>query len=96
MPEQDLTLEKVQNTGRIMEQSTKQTKNIEESLHGVNAEIDEVNKIVKQPYTSKSKNKSQDYKKTYTHSHSKEKTCTPCGKKGIYHVTVNVRKVKSA
>ena len=46
-----------------MEQSTKQSKYIEESLHGANAEIDEVNKIVKQLHTSKSKNKSQDYKK---------------------------------
>ena len=41
-----------------MKQSSKQIKNIEESLHGANTEIDEVNKIVKQPYTSKSKNKS--------------------------------------
>ena len=72
-----------------MEQSTKQSKYIEESLHGANAEIDEVNKIVKQLYTSKSKNKSQDYKKTYRHSHSKKKTCTRCGKKG--HLSHNCK-----
>ena len=64
LQEQDLTLEKVQNIGVIMEQSSKQSTNIEEPLHGANADIDEVNKIVKQPYKYKSKYKSQDYKKT--------------------------------
>ena len=53
----------MRNIGRIIEQSTKQSKNIDESLHGANADIDEVNKIAKQPYKSKSKYKSQDYKK---------------------------------
>ena len=47
LQEQDLTLEKIQDIGRIMEQSTKQSKNIEESLHGATADIDEVNKNVK-------------------------------------------------
>ena len=56
----------------------KTKKNIEESLHGANADIDEVNKIVKQPYKPTNKYKSQDYKKTYKHSHCKEKTCTQC------------------
>ena len=41
-----------------IEQSTKHSKNIEESLHGANADIDEVYKIVKKPYKSKSKYKS--------------------------------------
>ena len=41
-----------------MEKSTKQIKNIEESLHGASADIDEVNKIVKQTYKPKSKYKS--------------------------------------
>ena len=58
LQEQDLTLEKIQDIGRIMEQSTKQSKNIEESLHGATADIDEVNKNVKQAYKSKSKYKS--------------------------------------
>ena len=35
-----------------MEQSTKKSKNIEESLHGANADIEEVNKIGKQQYKS--------------------------------------------
>ena len=82
LQEQDLTLEKVQNIGRIMKQSTKQSKNIEEPLHEANADIDEVNKIVKQPYKSKNRYKSQDYKKAYKQPHSKVKTCTRCGKQG--------------
>ena len=41
LQEQDLTLEKVQNIGRIIEQSTEQSKNVKESLHGANAGIDE-------------------------------------------------------
>ena len=73
LQEQDLTLEKVQNIGRIIELSIKQSKNIEEPLHGTNADIDEVNKLVKQPFKSKRKYKSQDYKKACKHSHSKEK-----------------------
>ena len=72
----------MRNIGRIIEQSTKQSKKIDESLHGANADIDEVNKIAKQPYKSKSKYKSQDYKKTYKHRHFKEKRCTRCGNKG--------------
>ena len=72
-----------------MEKPTKQSTNIEESLHGANADIDEVNKTVKQPYKYKSKYKSQDYKKTYKHSHSKEKTCARCGKKG--HLSHNCK-----
>ena len=35
-----------------MERSTKQSKNIEESLHGANADIEEVNKIAKRQYKS--------------------------------------------
>ena len=65
-----------------MKQSTKQSKNIEEPLHEANADIDEVNKIVKQPYKSKNRYKSQDYKKAYKQPHSKVKTCTRCGKQG--------------
>ena len=89
LQEQDLTLEKVENIGRIMKQSTKQSKNIEEPLHEANADIDEVNKIVKQPYKSKNRYKSQDYKKAYKQPHSKEKTCTRCGKQG--HLSHNCK-----
>ena len=76
------TLEKVQDIGRIMEQSTKQSKNIEESLHRATADIDEVNKNVKQPYISKSKYKSQDYKKTYNTHILKRKNMHMMWKKG--------------
>ena len=89
LQEQDLTLEKVENIGRIMKQSTKQSKNIEEPLHEANADTDEANKIVKQPCKSKNRYKSQDYKKPYKQPYSKEKKCTRCGKQG--HLSHNCK-----
>ena len=65
-------------------------------MHGTNADIVEVNKLVKQPFKSKRKYKSQGYKKACKHSHSKEKTCTRCEKKDTYQINFNLRKVKSA
>ena len=50
-----------------MEQSIKQSKNIEESLQRANADVDELHKIVKQACKWKSKHKSEDYKKTSKH-----------------------------
>ena len=75
LQEQDVTLGKVQNVERTMEQCTKKVKNIEESLHGANADIDEVNKFV---------------------NNLKRKHAYVVETKDTNHISVNVRKVKSA
>ena len=78
-----------------MEKSTKQSKNIEESLHGTIADIDEVNKLVKQPYQKVNINR-KIIKKHINTRILKRKHAHDVEKKDTYHITVNVRKVKSA